>query len=191
MTKFQQIYTILLISVLTTACQTTPKTVVNPTPTLSHIHQENQQKFEINGKIGLISPKQAGSAFYVWSQHGKSFEIELSGAMNVGQTNISYNGQQATLVSEKGSLTADTPEDLLEQATGWQAPISQLAYWIMGKSAPSDSGQTLDNQQRLATADNNGWQATFEYHKNETLPNRIIVKHADGYKVTLTINRLS
>lgn len=198
MKKFQQISVLFAISLLITACQTTPKktaiTVAQETsqPTITEKKPSSEQAFTINGKIGLVSPNQAGSAFYVWSQRGKSFEIELAGAMNLGQTNISYNGKTATLTNEKGTLTADTPEDLLQQSTGWQAPISQLSYWIMGNPAPSDSEHQFDNQQRLTTADNHGWQATFEYSKNsEKLPNRITVRHADGYRVVLSINHLS
>ena len=53
-------------------------------------------QFTINGKIGMTTPQQAGSAFYIWTQQGQDFAIEIAGALNAGQTKISYNGQSAT-----------------------------------------------------------------------------------------------
>lgn len=180
-----------------TACQSLkPKTPIvtntdhlqNPIP---HQDSDNLPKsFNINGKIGLTTPQQAGSAFYVWTQQGKNFAIELAGALNAGQTNINYNGQTATLTTQKGEMTADDPESLLFKATGWQAPISQLPYWIMGQSAPSDKQNSFDTAQRLQTAHNSNWTATFSYKNAEPLPQKLIITHSDGYKVVLTINHL-
>lgn len=44
---------------------------------------------------------QGGSAFYAWGQQNDRFAIELIGALGIGKTNIEYDGQTATLVSEK------------------------------------------------------------------------------------------
>ena len=150
------------------------------------------QQFTINGKIGITTPKQAGSAFYIWTQQGQNFAIELAGAMNAGQTKISYNGQSASLTNEKGTLNAATPEELLQRATGWQAPISQLPYWIQGQPAPSDTNDKTDSASRLVTAQNGDWTAAFSYANNsDKRPIRLTARHPDGYKVVMTINRLS
>lgn len=171
-----------------TATAATPKpNVIVPTmPTLA------SQQFTINGKIGITTPKQAGSAFYIWTQQGQNFAIELAGAMNAGQTKISYNGQSATLTNEKGTLNAATPEELLQRATGWQAPISQLPYWIQGQPAPSDTNNKTDSANRLVSAQNGDWTAEFSYaNTSDKRPTRLTARHPDGYKVVMTINRLS
>ena len=149
-------------------------------------------QFTINGKIGMTTPQQAGSAFYTWTQQGQNFAIEIAGAMNAGQTKISYNGQSATLTNEKGTINAATPEELLLRATGWQAPISQLPYWIQGRPAPSDANDKKDSTNRLVSAQNGDWTATFSYsNSNDKLPSRLTANHPGGYKVVMTINRLS
>lgn len=149
-------------------------------------------QFTINGKIGMTTPQQAGSAFYIWTQQGQNFAIEIAGAMNAGQTKISYNGQSATLTNEKGTINAATPEELLLRATGWQAPISQLPYWIQGQPAPSDANDKKDSTNRLVNAQNGDWTATFSYsNSNDKLPSRLTASHPGGYKVVMTINRLS
>ena len=151
------------------------------------------ENFNINGKIGVTVPSDSGntggSAFYAWAQEDDRFAIELIGALGIGKTNIEYNGSTATLVSEKtGTMTADDPETLLQKATGWQAPISQMPYWISGRSAPSDSNSETDAQNRLISAVNGEWQASFSYSGNDTKPSKITARQSQGYKVVMTIN---
>ena len=153
------------------------------------------ENFNITGKIGVTTPgkdnsgNQGGSAFYAWGQQNDRFAIELIGALGIGKTNIEYNGQSATLVSEKtGTLTAADPETLLKKATGWQAPISQMPYWISGRPAPSDSAPQLDDQNRLISSVNGEWQANFTYKGNDKLPNKISAMQSQGNKVVMTID---
>lgn len=176
-----------------TACQSTQAfkpTVAKPTPTTAVA--DAPLKFAATGKIGIRTKtengNQGGSAFYAWAQEDDRFSIDLTGALGIGATEIRYNGKQATLNSDRTRLiSANTPEELLTNATGWQAPISQLSYWIVGRPAPSDTAKTLDNAQRLAQATNGLWTADFEYDQNN-LPNRLTINHQEGHRVTMTIN---
>jgi outer membrane lipoprotein LolB len=183
--------------VITSGCQslkTANATTNQPTTTI----QEQPQKlesFNITGKIGVTMPAndttgaQGGSAFYAWGQQEDRFAIELIGALGIGKTNIEYDGQTATLVSEKtGSLTANDPETLLKKATGWQAPISQMPYWISGRPAPSDSAPEMDAQKRLISSVNGEWTASFTYKGTDKLPSKISAVQPQGNKVVMTIN---
>lgn len=186
--------------VITSGCQSlkTANATNQPSTTLQGQNAEPPQKlenFNITGKIGVTMPAndttgtQGGSAFYAWGQQNDRFAIELIGALGIGKTNIEYNGQTATLVSEKtGTLTADDPETLLKKATGWQAPISQMPYWISGRPAPSDSTPQLDDQNRLISSVNGEWTASFTYKGSDKLPNKISAVLPQGNKVVMTIN---
>ena len=181
--------TVMTTPVVNTQTATAPSTTTTEQADPSTL---SSAQFTINGKIGMTTPQQAGSAFYTWTQQGQNFAIEIAGAMNAGQTKISYNGQSATLTNEKGTINAATPEELLLRATGWQAPISQLPYWIQGQPAPSDANGKKDSINRLVSAQNGDWTATFSYsNSNDKLPSRLTANHPDGYKVVMTINRLS
>ena len=180
---------------LVSGCQSLPKNQVATTPTTMPVQKLSD--FNINGKIGVTTPAnsatntaaQGGSAFYAWGQQNERFAIELIGALGIGKTNIEYDGNTATLVSEKtGTLTADNPETLLQKATGWQAPISQMPYWISGRSAPSDSAPQLDSAGRLISSVNGDWSASFSYKGNDKLPNKISAVQPAGHKVVMTIN---
>ncbi|MHA1178337.1 lipoprotein insertase outer membrane protein LolB [Psychrobacter faecalis] len=186
--------------VITSGCQSlkTANATNQPIGTVQGQIPEQPKKlesFNITGKIGVTTPgkdnsgNQGGSAFYAWGQQNDRFAIELIGALGIGKTNIEYNGQTATLVSEKtGTLTAADPETLLKKATGWQAPISQMPYWISGRPAPSDSAPQLDDQNRLISSVNGEWQANFTYKGNDKLPNKISAVQSQGNKVVMTID---
>ena len=187
-------------ALITSGCQSmkTANATNQPSTTIQGQNIEQPKKldnFNITGKIGVTTPAsdttgaQGGSAFYAWGQQNDRFAIELIGALGIGKTNIEYNGQSATLVSEKtGTLTAADPETLLKKATGWQAPISQMPYWISGRSAPSDSAPQLDAQNRLVSSVNGEWQASFSYKGNDKLPNKISAMQSQGNKVVMTID---
>ena len=185
---------------ITSGCQSL-KTANATNQSIATVQGQNAEQpkklenFNITGKIGVTTPgkdntgNQGGSAFYAWGQQDDRFAIELIGALGIGKTNIEYNGQSATLISEKtGTLTADDPETLLKKATGWQAPISQMPYWISGRPAPSDSAPQLDAQNRLISAVNGEWQASFTYKGNDKLPNKISAVQSQGNKVVMTID---
>ena len=184
-----------------TGCQTTQHMGTTPNATSGVVTGSTQypellQSFNIRGKIGITTPKtqnseaQTGSAFYVWAQEQERFAIDLTGALGIGHTVIEYDGRSATLVSDRtGEIKAASPEDLLLQATGWQAPISQLRHWISGRPAPSDTNSQLDAQGRLQSSQNGDWVASFSYNNaNTRTPNKISVTRADGHKVIMTIS---
>ncbi|WP_333954680.1 lipoprotein insertase outer membrane protein LolB [Psychrobacter sp. S4(2024)] len=186
--------------VITSGCQSmkTANATNQPSTTIQGQNTEQPKKlesFNITGKIGVTTAAsdttgaQGGSAFYAWGQQNDRFAIELIGALGIGKTNIEYNGQSATLVSEKtGTLNAADPETLLKKATGWQAPISQMPYWISGRPAPSDSAPQLDAQNRLISSVNGEWRASFSYKSNDKLPNKISAVQSQGNKVVMTID---
>ena len=192
-TKFATLGTIFAALAMTAGCQSLPSKNTTTTPS-SVIQPQKLNNFNINGKIGVTAPangseNQGGSAFYAWAQKNDRFAIELIGALGIGKTNIEYDGNTATLVSEKtGTLTASDPETLLQKATGWQAPISQMPYWISGRAAPSDSKPQLDNQNRLISSVNGNWSASFTYKGNDKLPTKISATQPTGQKVVMTIN---
>jgi hypothetical protein len=86
---------------------------------------------------------------------------------------------QVTLNSAKtGLITAATPEELLEKATGWQAPIMHLAYWVQAKPATQNAQASKDEQNRLKQLIEDGWTVDFSYNDKQILPNKLLLKQA-------------
>ena len=161
-------------SLVLTGCQTF---VQKPANHSQQVEAENQ--FNLQGKIGVRTPQQSGSAFFTWVQQQQQFDIELSGILGVGKTQISGKPGQVTLNSAKtGLIYAESPEELLERATGWQAPITHLIDWVQARPATIDAQIQKDSQQRPTQFIEDGWTVDFSYNDVQTLPNKLLLKQA-------------
>ena len=145
-------------------------------PSVSQI-PEAANNFNLQGKIGVKTPGQSGSAFFTWVQQQDEFDIELSGILGVGKTQISGTPGQVTLNSAKtGLIQAETPEELLERATGWQAPITHLVDWVQAKPATTQAKISKDDSNRPIQFLEDGWTVDLSYNAQAQLPNKLILK---------------
>lgn len=139
--------------------------------------QKPSNQFELQGKIGVKTPKQSGSAFYTWSQNKEDFNIQLNGILGIGKTIIEGKAGEVTLNSSKtGLITAENPEELLEKATGWIAPITHIISWVQAVPAKENAQITRDNTQRISHLIEDSWTVDFSYNDQATLPNKLILK---------------
>lgn len=165
-------------SLFLTGCQhfqkvTTPSSQIPQAP--NALNPTNQ--FELEGKIGVRTPQQSGSAFFTWQQQQDHFEIDLTGALGIGKTHIEGQPGQVSLTSSKtGTITATTAEELLAQATGWQAPITHLVQWVQAKPATQNAKIQYDTEQRPTQFIEDGWQANLSYNNQLKLPNKLVLK---------------
>ncbi|ENX60675.1 MULTISPECIES: lipoprotein insertase outer membrane protein LolB [Acinetobacter] len=150
-----------------------------PNKVIASPQVQDENNFSLQGKIGVRTPQQSGSAFFTWVQQQDQFDIELTGILGVGKTQIEGKPGEVTLNSAKtGLITAETPEELLEKATGWQAPIMHLAYWVQAKPATQDAQVNKDESNRLKQLVEDGWTVDFSYNDAQTLPNKLLLKQA-------------
>ena len=145
-------------------------------PSVSQI-PEAANNFNLQGKIGVKTLGQSGSAFFTWVQQQDEFDIELSGILGVGKTQISGTPGQVTLNSAKtGLIQAETPEELLQRATGWQAPITHLVDWVQAKPATTQAKISKDVSNRPIQFLEDGWTVDLSYNAQAQLPNKLILK---------------
>lgn len=157
-----------------TGCQQVVKPVQS-TPMLEAPAPNNQ--FSLEGKIGVKTPHQSGSAFYTWVQNQDNFDIQLSGILGIGKTIIAGKPGQVSLDSSKtGQITAATPEELLERATGWVAPITHIIDWVQARPATQNAQTQSDTLQRISQITEDGWIVDLSYNNDATLPNKLILK---------------
>ncbi|MCL6241022.1 MULTISPECIES: lipoprotein insertase outer membrane protein LolB [Acinetobacter] len=157
-----------------TGCQQYVKTPNQPSP-----EEVAANQFNLQGKIGVRTPQQSGSAFFTWVQDRNEYDIELSGILGVGKTQISGKPGQVQLNSAKtGLIEAATPEELLERATGWQAPITHLIDWVQARPATTQAKIQRDTAQRPQQIIEDGWTVDLSYNETATVPNKLILKQA-------------
>lgn len=178
---------------LMSGCQSIVKTPP-PVPQVPSIAAEASttpvKQFNLEGKIGVKAPQQSGSAFYSWVQDQDQFSIQLNGILGMGKTIIEGQPGQVTLNSNKtGLISASSPEELLERATGWIAPITYLVDWVQAQPATQQAQIERDPQQRLTKINEDGWNVDLNYAENATLPNKLIMRQSleSGEEVRITM----
>lgn len=162
--------------------------VVKPIPTTPTLEAPNDEtaniaiekptnQFNLEGKIGVKTPKQSGSAFYTWVQDQQDFNIQLNGILGIGKTIIEGKSGEVTLNSSKtGLISATSPEQLLEKATGWVAPITHIVNWVQAVPATENAQITRDHAQRISKIIEDGWAVDLSYNDQAKLPNKLILK---------------
>lgn len=160
---------------LLTGCQQ----IVKPEAPLATPLVQANNHFELQGKIGVKTAQQSGSAFFTWVQEQENFDIELTGILGVGKTQISGRNGEVTLNSAKtGLIQAESAEELLQRATGWQAPITHLVDWVQARSATTTAQIQKDSTDRVIQIIEDGWTVDLSYNEKAELPYRLILKQA-------------
>lgn len=148
------------------------------------------QEWKIRGKIGVRTHSDGGSAYLDWSQAQDSFYITLSGPLGQGTTIISGNPTGARLEQSDGTYIAESPDQLVQEHTGWEIPIKNLLYWVKGMPAPDSlPNLTYNNLGTLATLQQDGWELNFDQYgelMGTLLPQKIRIQKGE-LKVTVII----
>ena len=97
----------------------------------------------------------------------------------IEKTQLSGKSGQVTLNSANtGLVTANTPEELLEQAIGWKAPITNLVSWIQARPATPTAHIHKDATTTPTQFIENDWTVDLSYNEQATLPNKLILKQS-------------
>ena len=119
--------------------------------------------------------------FFTWQQQ-QEFDIELSGILGVGKTQITGRpGKSLSLNSAKklaSSNACKTPEELFKnrnRLAGTHHPFSQLGS---GQTRNSSTQIQRDNAKRAVQIIEDGWSVELSYNEQAHMPNRLIFKQA-------------
>lgn len=184
--------TLILTSVLLSACQSTPQLPDN-------IKQQQKalarlSSWQAEGKIAINMRGERQSASFDWQQQRNNYVIHLFGPFGQGATWLKRTSRSVTLENaETGTRRANTAEELMEQTLGWQVPVSNLQHWIRGLAAPTPKPSRLINDETglIATLEQEGWlvdYVRYENHEGWALPGKLTAKR-DGIEVTIVVKR--
>ncbi len=173
---------LLLLLALVAGCASRP-------PALSSL--DGQHYWQAEGRLALKSGQGGGNLNFIWAQLGASYRLALSGPLGVGNTELMVTpGQVSLRHPERGLLQADSPEALLAESTGQQAPVSLLAHWIRAEAASDGARIERDANGRVLLIEEAGWTARYpEWQPDHpSLPRRIMVSGPDT-RLTVLITR--
>lgn len=184
----------LIASGCTTLTPHTPSAVT--TLEQQQLRLQNINNWQFDGKLGVRSPYDSGSASIKWQQFPRAYNIHISGPL--GQKRMHVQGEENKVSLHRAgqpSISADNAEALLQEATGWNLPISQLSYWVRGLPAPKLPSEqlTLGDNGLIAELQQAGWHISYTQYAPQQyldtqvlLPSRIQAVN-DELRLTLVI----
>ena len=196
----RQLLHISLLTLLLSGCQSfSPKSTQNPTNNIKAIKAHSQQLNKFNrwkalGKIKITVDEQPHSASFEWQQFKDNYAINFFGPFGYGSSWLRRTSKGVTLESPEQPLQwAPTPEQLLQQTVGWQAPINELQYWIKGQPAPTGIlDQILTTPEGAYSAlTQQGWNIQLSRHKQYGelwLPHKLIATR-QGLSVLIIVKQ--
>lgn len=188
----------LLLILFTTACAHRPG--LTPPENLRE-HQKQLQAindWQIQGKLGIRTADDSGSASIKWVQQALDYQLNLSGPL--GQKRMIITGQPGKVRMEQTGEPAQearSPEALIKKQLGWTLPVTQLAYWVRGVPAPKGRITRLEqnNDGLIARLQQGDWLISYTNYSNQTfngqtlaLPGKIIAEYRD-VRLTLVIRQ--
>ena len=100
-----------------------------------------------------------------WRQAPDSYLLRLTGPLGVGLFEVAGGASSVQAKFPNGrSVTAASPEALLEEEIGWSVPLAGLRYWVVGVPAPDGTPAKLriDDRGRLVGLEQSGWTVAYE-----------------------------
>jgi outer membrane lipoprotein LolB len=157
---------------------------------------DNIKHWELNGRIGFRSARNAHSASIVWQQKNEHFNILLSGPLGQGSMRLAGDTQHMTLQRGLELLRSNAPQQLLNQELGVFLPLTQSRHWVVGHPGKMSSAASisrldnrLDNNGNLLYFESEGWGISYQdYHpiNKIPMPHKIILQNKHD-KITLII----
>lgn len=158
----------------------------------SRAELQQRDRFDLKARVAVAAGQEGFNARMRWQQQGTQTQLALDGPLGVGGAQVEFDGQTLDVHTSRGQHLSDAAAraELLARL-GFEPPFESLRYWIQGVPDPATAAEeTLDEQQRLATLQQEGWQieyADYEVVDGRWLPKRLTL-HREGVRVRLLVD---
>ena len=174
---------LILPAMLLAGCATAPVAVQRPA--------QADAPFAFNGRVAVKQGEQRDSAGVRWVHRAAEDEILLLAPLGQTVARIHRDASGVTLEASGRLYTAQDMETLMQQALGWQLPLSGLRYWITALPAPDGSSSIeRDANGQVSLLRQQGWQISYSRYAALTpdaLPLRLRMQR-EGTEVLLLID---
>ena len=150
---------------------------------------ERAQGWQLGGRAAVALGQQGWQASLDWQQSGDVSELHLAGPFGVGGLAITMT--PAGLSLNGAPPSADVTEKL-EAKLGFELPLDNLRFWLLGipnPDAPFDlTRNAQDRAQHLSQA---GWSIDYDQYRpdhGDVLPARIVLVRADA-RIRIAVDR--
>jgi outer membrane lipoprotein LolB len=180
--------------VLLSGCKTLPPASSAPVGSWEARRAALQARdhFDLSGRIAVAAAQEGFNAKLRWQQQGDRSQLALDGPLGVGGVRITANGNALTVLNSRGEqLDSEAAKREIQARLGFDPPFASLRYWVLGVPDPArPAGEMLDDTQRLATLQQDGWQVAYGGYtdvQGESLPSKVTLTR-ENVRVRLVVD---
>jgi outer membrane lipoprotein LolB len=149
-------------------------------------------QFQLDGRLAATSGNEGFSAGVRWRQEHDTATLDLSAPLGFGAAHVEQSPAGLTVTSSRGvTLEGAAASEELAATLGFEPPLGSLRYWVLGASDPDFASQeTIDDQQRLAHLEQDGWQVDYAQYTQvagQWLPQQLTVTR-QSLRLKLVVN---
>jgi outer membrane lipoprotein LolB len=150
---------------------------------------ERATHWDLDGRAAVALGQQGWQASLNWRQIGADSELHLAGPLGVGALMIKVTPAGLSL---NGAPPSAAVVDQLQDRLGFELPLDDLRYWLLGIPDPNTPFELTRNaQDRAAHLSQAGWSIDYSAYmagNGDLLPKRLVLTRADA-RVRIAVDR--
>jgi outer membrane lipoprotein LolB len=150
---------------------------------------ERADSWRLDGRAAAALGQQGWQASLNWQQSGSSSDVHLAGPLGVGAADIKVTPDGLSLDGAPPSAAVTAQ---LENKLGFDLPIGNLRYWLLGIPDPGmPFDLTRNPQDRALRLSQAGWTVDYDEYmpsNGDLLPKRLVLSRSDA-RVRIAVDR--
>jgi len=106
---------------------------------------ERLDRYGLNGRVAVAAQGQGFSASLRYQQEPRRSNLALDGPLGIGGVRVELEDDDISIETSRGEqLDGQAARDALEQRLGFQLPLAELRWWLLGIPAPGEASLDQD-----------------------------------------------
>jgi outer membrane lipoprotein LolB len=184
------------VLLLSAGCRTLPPSVVvgpgadAPWPE-QRAALEKLDRYGLNGRVAVAAQGQGFSATLRYQQQPRRSDLSLDGPLGIGGLRVEVEGEDIAIATSRGEkLDGQSARDELERRLGFQLPLAELRWWLLGIPAPGEASVNQDaGSGEIRDFTQNGWRVSINSRAaglGFSLPQRLTAER-EGARLKLLV----
>ena len=152
---------------------------------------EEVDRYSLNGRVAVAAKGEGFSGALRYQQQARRADLAIDGPLGMGGLRVIMDGDAVNISTSGGdSLDGPAARAELEQRLGFDLPLAELRWWLLGIPAPGEVSLEQDPVTgEIRAFQQNGWRVGIETRAPAmgfSLPKRLTATR-DGARLKLLI----
>jgi len=148
-------------------------------------------RYALNGRVAVAAQGQGFSASLRFEQEPRRSNLALDGPLGIGGLRVELEGEGVKITTSRGEqLDGELARGELERRLGFELPLAELRWWLLGIPAPGEASINQDSGSgEIHDFTQNGWRVSINSRAEGlgfALPQRLTAER-EGARLKLLV----